>query len=185
MALNDFANMHSKDILAKLNMCQAPFNPFEIAELMGVKVIKTLDWNKVRVIKDGHIFYREDGTPIIWINPLRPENRQKFTLAHELGHLVYDVLPSLARGEKAPKQYYRNNNAGISETRANRFAANLLMPIFAIKEAVDDIRKKDENATTDDYIDGLASIFEVSKQAVIVRLKALSVISPDYTYTYF
>lgn len=181
--LNDFANMRSKDILAKLNMFQAPFNPFEIAELMGVKVIKTIDWSRIKYIKDGHIFLK-DGLPVIWINPLRPENRQKFTLAHELGHLVYDVLPNLDKGQERFQQYYRNNNGGRRETRANQFAANLLMPVFAIKQTVDEIHSKDKNTTTDEYIDGLTSVFEVSKQAMIVRLKSLGVISQDYIYKY-
>ena len=187
MALSDFANMHSKDILAKLNITQAPFDPFEIASLMGVKVLKTLDWEKVRDIKDGHI-YLEKGEPIIWINPLRPENRQKFTLAHELGHLVYDILPNIEKYKDSTngdfKEHYRNGNKGPQETRANRFAANLLMPIFAIGKGVDDIHKSAEKPTTDKYIDGLASIFEVSRQARIVRLKALGVISQDYIYPY-
>lgn len=188
MEITDFANMRSKDILKKLEYTTAPFDPFEIANKMGVKVDTTLDWEKVEKIKDGQILV-SNGEPIIWINPLRPENRKKFTLAHELGHLVYDVLPNFEKNADTQNnnliKHYRNDNQGPIETRANSFAAGLLMPIFAINDAVKEISKKDPEAKTDDYINGLASIFEVSKQAVIIRLKSLGVIPQDYNYKYF
>jgi len=184
MPLNDFANMRSKDVLKTLKLETPPFDPFEIASLMGVKVDTSLDWEKIRDIKDGHIYIKDDK-PVIWINPLRPKNRQKFTLAHELGHLVYDVLPNMDTCDKLPSlQHYRNDNCGAKETRANKFAAGLLMPIFAIKDIVYDISDKKPKATLDDYIDAATSIFEVSRQAVIVRFKSLGIAPDDYTYGY-
>lgn len=188
MVISDFANMRSKEILAKLNYTVAPFDPFEIAKRMGVRVVMDLDWQKIRDIKDGQISI-QDGEPIIWINPLRPENRRKFTLAHELGHLVYDVLPNIEKyqdpNNNSFKEHYRNENTSPKETRANKFAGGLLMPIFAIHEAVDKIHNEDAGADKDKYIDGLASIFEVSRQAMIVRLKSLGIIPQDYEYKYF
>lgn len=188
MKLTDFANMRSKDILTKLEINQPPFNPFEIASKMGIKVNNDLDWDKISTVKDGTIYPNyEKNTIEIWINPLRPEKRQNFTLAHELGHLVYDILPDYDNfmNKNNDKTYYRNENYGTHETLANNFAAGLLMPIFALKKAISDIQKQSsKKVTLKQYIDGLASMFEVSRDAMVVRLKSLGVISQDYTYPY-
>ncbi|MCZ6102903.1 ImmA/IrrE family metallo-endopeptidase [Campylobacter ureolyticus] len=178
-----FKNTRSKEILKTLGFTNPPFNPFEVAQAMGIKVDTSLDWDKVRNIKDGLLYEDKDGL-VIWINPLMPKNRQNFTLAHELGHLVYDVLPNIDKDKTLNSFYYRNNNSGPEETRANNFAAALLMPIFAIANTLISIKEKDNNTTTDEFIDGLASIFEVSREAMIIRLKKLNVLNENYVYSY-
>lgn len=182
-----FSGMCSKDILKTLNKETPPFNPFDIANEMGVKVDTSLNWENIRTIKDGKI-YLENDEIVIWINPLMPQSRQNFTLAHELGHLVYDVLPNIEKFKDKDnldyKTFYRNGDKNAIETRANKFAGALLMPVDIIHSTVKEIQAKDPDATTDQYIDGLASIFEASKEAIIVRLKTLKVLRQDYYYPY-
>ena len=80
---------------------------------------------------------RTDWSPAgytIIVNSGHHPNRQRFTMAHELGHYIYhrdllnlgvgDTLAYRAEGSDTP-----NDRIGpTQETEANRFAANLLMP---------------------------------------------------------
>jgi len=56
-------------------------------------------------------FWPDSGSPIIFVNASMPGDRLRFSLAHELGHLVMHATPT-----------------GEVEAEANRFAAELLMP---------------------------------------------------------
>lgn len=131
MELLKWSGMSAKNILQILNLTEPPFDPFRIAELMGVKVKTDLDLEKIS--NDGMIYLNEKGKPEIWINPIQPPRRQVFTLSHELGHLVYRVLPNIDRFkdpiEDNYSTLYRNGTRGAQETLANKFAANLLMPV--------------------------------------------------------
>jgi len=55
--------------------------------------------------------------PVVLLNAGTPGDRQRFTLAHELGHMVMNPVPH-------PEQ----------EKQANRFAAELLMPAQQIRD---------------------------------------------------
>jgi Zn-dependent peptidase ImmA (M78 family) len=55
--------------------------------------------------------------PVVLLNAGTPADRQRFTLAHELGHMVMHLVPH-------PEQ----------EKQANRFAAELLMPQRQIRD---------------------------------------------------
>ncbi|WP_171824253.1 ImmA/IrrE family metallo-endopeptidase [Campylobacter jejuni] len=79
------------EILDLLEMKEPPFNPFEIAQKLGINVVKDLDLDKIDT--EGQISIDVKGKPVIWINPFKNENRQRFTLAHELGYLTNDILP--------------------------------------------------------------------------------------------
>ena len=97
---------------------------------------------------------------IIRINKNHPPLRQRFSLAHELGHICLDhdlVLAERIEGEEVKNEL---------EKEADEFAAELLMPI--------DIFKKAFKANTD--LETLAEVFEVSTTAVSVRLLKLHLI---------
>ena len=187
MKLLKWANVPAKDILKELNLTEPPFDPFEIARLMDVSVKNNLDLDKIS--SDGMIYLNDNGEPEIWINPMQPPKRQIFTLAHELGHLVYHVLPNIDKFQDPIEDnystLYRNGTRNSQETLANRFAANLLMPVFSMSEVIDDFFEKaggKQNLTRKNVIDMLVGRFSVSKDAIIVRLKQLGAIPQDYDY---
>jgi Zn-dependent peptidase ImmA (M78 family) len=72
----------------------------------------------------------------ILVNAAEPETRQRFTIAHELGHWVCQRL----EGHSAPV-YCRADEIGLDpevkalEREANLFAAELLMPEGAVRAA--------------------------------------------------
>lgn len=86
--------------------------------------------------------------------------RDRFTVAHELGHyFLHYLFPRLA----GPKSYGRGDR-GRGETEANVFASCLLMPKEQFKEAW-------ERCEHDPW--RLANEFEVSPSAASVRAQVL------------
>ncbi|PMC64562.1 hypothetical protein CJ203_04380 [Corynebacterium tuscaniense] len=75
----------------------------------------------------GFIIKEEDTDPRIYINAAEPLHRQRFTLAHEIGHLV--ERQSVAGDQDYSFTDYRSN-AGydLHEFFADEFAGELLMP---------------------------------------------------------
>ncbi len=119
----------------------------------------------------GATLYK-DSEYSIFVNNSKPENRQHFTLGHELGHyfLHQDILHE-GDGLIEDKELdgnailYRLDDTAYTriETEANHFAAALLMPSNLVREAWE--------ATTS--IEKCAKIFQVSTIAMNIRLTEL------------
>ncbi len=77
---------------------------------------------KIEKLKDSDLAFR------ISISPLQPETRQRFSIAHEIGHLFihmgYMIDDDLWN---SPGTYYRKQSGEV-EYHANEFAAAFLMP---------------------------------------------------------
>ncbi len=105
----------------------------------------------------------------ITVNAQHPETRQRFTIAHELGHymlhrhLVGDgVDDDKAYRSTAGGKYHNTNIGPQQETEANQFAAGLLMPKSLIERA--------KSATGFMNAAELARLFNVSEHAMSIRL---------------
>jgi Zn-dependent peptidase ImmA (M78 family) len=138
----------------------------KIAAMLGVAiVVETLDRNV-----SGLLFRRGDNRAI-GVNSAHPMVRQRFTIAHELGHL------RLHPGKELILDHVRLNlrddtsslGTDSEEREANAFAAELLMPRA---EVVGGVRRVlDRGGTTDArFIADLAGLFDVSEQAMEFRL---------------
>jgi Zn-dependent peptidase ImmA (M78 family) len=179
---NSLIGITPAELLQKLDLITPPYNPFSIAKKLGLEVSQDLDFDNIN--ESGSIARKGDKISI-WINPLDPEARQRFTLAHELGHYINDFLSSNDSKKivDTPDTLYRNGNSNSCETKANRFAAQLLMPkadIFTkARELISSSPKKSMPGT--EFVEKMAEIFEVSKPAMLVRLKTLGIINQDFT----
>lgn len=105
---------------------------------------------------------------LISVNAADPLTRQRFTLAHEIGHymlhrnLIGDGLDDDRAYRSAQIGKYHNTFIGpAEETEANKFAANLLMP----KKMVDAEWAKDKTT-----LSSMAALFQVSEHAMAIRL---------------
>ncbi|RDU60418.1 ImmA/IrrE family metallo-endopeptidase [Helicobacter marmotae] len=176
-------NKSPYEILEMLEMNEPPFNPFDIARKLNLNVERTLDYGKLDT--EGQISVDEKNEPEIWINPIKSEVRQRFTLAHEIGHLANDVLPQIDNPiiDKY-ETLYRSNAYGGIETKANKFAAQLLMPLQPLENFIEEKRQEDTNLTAKEAIILIAAKFEVSKQAAFHRLQNLGLIASDYKYPF-
>ncbi len=104
----------------------------------------------------------ENGRWIITVNSLHHPNRQRFTIAHELGHFM---LHTATKSNFEDQAFFRGNSVSENgEKEANRYAADLLMP----KDSFDNFVKNSSN-----NVGEIAQHFQVSSLAVRYRAKDL------------
>jgi Zn-dependent peptidase ImmA (M78 family) len=94
--------------------------------------------------------------------------RQRFTLAHEVGHLVAGDAQDL----KIDEDIF-GRQASSEEKRANAFDAAFLIPRAALREAIAD-RPLDEDLVSD-----LLGRFRVSLDALAYRLQNVGLVRPE------
>lgn len=160
----------ANELLARLGRISAPVPIREIAIAEGCVVRSSMlaaDLSGMAFIKDGqkHIIY----------NAAHHTNRQRFTIAHELGHHVMDEAV-LRRSVHVDRGVLRRDNlasAGIDkmEIAANAFAATILMPDSLVREACSDSIDLEDDAT----VARLAKAFGVSPAAFTNRVLNLSI----------
>ena len=115
----------------------------------------------------------KDGTAIIGINALHHPNRQRFTMAHECGHLVLhrDQVTREVHVDKAFPMLMRDAVSAASvdpmEIEANLFAAELLMPEFLL---AGELGGAAFDIDDDAAVTALARRFRVSLSAMQFRL---------------
>lgn len=100
---------------------------------------------------------------LIRVNKLHSKNRQRFTIAHELGHFVYHKDDEQ---EFVDTTFFRGLTADNLEHTANRFASDLLMPEDEVRKMIDK-----ENVRN---VAELAGLFGVSSSAMLYRVKELN-----------
>ncbi|WP_406013449.1 XRE family transcriptional regulator [Streptomyces sp. NBC_00984] len=110
--------------------------------------------------------WQAEGFRLIMIGRTKVPTRQRFTLAHELGHiLAADAQDLVAETHLSP-----GHQKDMTEIRANVFAANLLMARGEITAAVRD------RGLTDEELRSLVVRFKVSPSALAARLSQLGFI---------
>jgi Zn-dependent peptidase ImmA (M78 family) len=122
----------------------------ELARIFNASIVFTDG-----IDSSGGIVQNPDNSWTIFINGNEPEYRIRFTIAHEIGHIVIWNL------EKNNGFTSRRNS--FHERLADAFAAELLMP----KNEVYDALK--EKLTLQE----ICEFFQVSKTCALLRLKEL------------
>ena len=124
-----------------------------------------------RDIQDYALLRVRGGTMMIDASLLEDESqygRLRFTEAHELAH--YLIHKQIFSGTGVAAALYSNDtDDDATEWQANYLAHAILMPNGQIKRCFYALRS--EYVQTKDLIKKMASIFEVSKQAMEIRLK--------------
>lgn len=105
---------------------------------------------------DGITLITDSGQPIIFINDSMPNDRKRFTIAHELGHLVMHIP-------------FSSFLIGDEESEANLFASEFLMPQFECRAELKNL--KFSNLTF------LKSYWLVSKAAILYKAKQIGAIT--------
>ncbi|ACU76138.1 protein of unknown function DUF955 [Catenulispora acidiphila DSM 44928] len=145
--------------------------PVRIEELVAGCGILIHPWDFEDV--DGLMVNLESG-PVVWVNKTQAQTRQRFTLAHELGHKLLQHFDRfhLEFGNEL-SQHATGSHPEFdwrAERAANDFAANLLMPAVMVREAF----AQNEDAQT------LAALFKVSPAAMGFRLVNLRLTEPAF-----
>ena len=159
------AKKAARDLLAKAKVKAAPV-PVDKLAVHAKAVVRPRKMSDE--LGSGSVQWQPDGTAIIGVNASHVASRQRFTIAHELGHVA---LHGDADYHFDQKIRYRNDVSSRAideaEIEANQFAAELLMPEAFLKQDVDGLELDDT------AIEDLARKYQVSVQAMTIRLTVL------------
>ena len=130
-----------------------------LADLLEERGIKVLEIEMSDIDGLAACVHEENGNDVLVVvfNSSDFGERQRFTLAHELGHMVLQLRPKINE-EKA----------------AHRFASAFLMPAETLRARIGTHRK---NVSLGELLD-LKLIFGVSIQALTYRCKDLGIFDP-------
>jgi Zn-dependent peptidase ImmA (M78 family) len=156
-------------VLRDFNLFSAAVDVKAVAERLDANVI----FDDLEDDVSGFLL-REKGVSTIAVNRQHHPNRQRFTLAHECGHLFLHA----SKGDRLwldKTLFFRDGTSStgdqFAEIEANQFAAGLLMPEELVNKSLGGHR-----LITDSDIVRLALRFEVSERAMTVRLISLGLI---------
>lgn len=157
-------------LLREHGVVSPPVDVEGVARALGISV------NYERLDNDvSGLMLVENSVAKIAVNESHHRNRQRFTLAHEIGHVLLHAKDDRVFVDR---RFFRNEWSSTGELReeieANAFAAALLMPKSFIKKHLNA-----EGGITDIDVFRLATQFEVSEQAMTLRLVKLNYIEPD------
>lgn len=161
----------ARELLA--DQTQPPVDLARVAKKLDAEV------RKLAIADDiSGVLYRDGNRRIVVVNAGHSAMRQRFTIAHELGHLA------LHRGDKVHVDHgFRINlrdgrsasAENVEEVEANAFAADLLMPAEWIWRDLDGTAI---DPGDDGQIALLAAHYGVSQQALLIRLASVAHITP-------
>jgi Zn-dependent peptidase ImmA (M78 family) len=162
----------ARRILSEHDLVRAPVPVERLAKKLGARLsYQPFSENDDDV---SGLLYRDGSRTIIGINSTHAPTRQRFTIAHELGHLL--LHPGKPMILDRARVNLRNSVSSMAsdtqEIEANQFAAALLMPRdFLLSEL-----KQMPAKRADTLIEGLAKKFNVSREAMRHRLVNLGIL---------
>lgn len=154
-AANDFRNY------IKISNKQPISDLINILENLGIIIIQIKNPDNRFDDFDGLSEIVNNIPVIVLLDGIKDGARQRFTIAHELGHLVLNI----------------NNDELDEEKICNRFASALLMP----KEAIINEFGYSRGNINFFELTAFKNEFKVSYAAIVYRLKDLNIIS-EYLY---
>ena len=156
-------NSLAEDVLSAYNISVPIGNIDEIVEKLGGTIQKEAFFSDGAVEKEGN------GFKII-VSPFQDEKRERFTIAHELGHLFLHMgyRTNNELWEKQENNIYHRIGNSEKEYQANEFAAAFLMPAT---EYLAVLNKVSEGNMVD--TSKIAEYFNVSIEAAANRGKFL------------
>jgi Zn-dependent peptidase ImmA (M78 family) len=149
----------AEDLLIDLGITEP--NELEI-EVIAQHCKATVTYKPLRGCA-ARIMGNEDRAIITIDSESRPE-RQRFSAAHELGHWMFD-RGKISLFSCEENTFIREWSKSNPETRANRYASDLLLPVPMFKPRAATCRTIDFNA-----VKGLSKIFTTSLTATAIRM---------------
>lgn len=164
---------YAAGLLAESGVSTVPVPVEQIAVSKGIQIVKSAaGWS------ESGFLLRDNGRVIIGINARNSPKRQRFTIAHELGHwLMHDGKPLIVDQSVMinKRDDVSSQATDAQEIQANQFAADLLMP----KESIMSELRRQMNpgiGSREEIITLLARTFDVSNDAMNWRLINLGVL---------
>jgi len=174
------SEIEAQKLLDVVGITSPPIPLERIAEHLGLELVPSnFDEDEVCgiLVVDEAV---DNAVGIIGYNRAHHSNRQRFSIAHEIGHFVLHVKNKSVEGrqnlfiDKAKNftaAFFRDAESSTGENawevEANAFAASLLMPQTMLEKA---IGNDTVSVVDDDYIQQLAKLFSVSSITMQYRL---------------
>jgi Zn-dependent peptidase ImmA (M78 family) len=168
----------AKKILQESHCYKAPIEVNKVVEYLNINLKEHNFGDDISGV------YLNDGKQaVIGFNSKNVEKRQRFTIAHELGHYILEherdgvfidnpskYLTILFRDKESSTGEY------LQEREANAFAAALLMPMDLIDEVIKEYYNPSFFPDEEDLniVEKLCERFNVSQQAMSFRLSNLN-----------
>ena len=155
------AEQAAQSLRAAWNLGNDPIpNLVELIEERFIKILvvaseDTIDGLAANVCRVG-----KEPVRIIVIRQSAPGERQRFSLAHELGHMVMEVES--------------NGNEKLNEKAAHRFAGAFLMPAETLRANIG----KHRNSIGWSELFALKQLFGASVQAITFRCRDIGIFPP-------
>lgn len=159
-------------VLKDLGASELPVHAEQIARRLGAQITYESFEGEI-----SGMLYRDRGTAVIGVNSRHAPTRQRFTVAHEIGHLLIHKGQPLFI-DRFVRVNWRNGESSPEEVQANAFAAGLLMPRALVREAVGHALSRRRDVTPQEIVGTLARRFEVSAAAMQYRLINLEILNP-------
>jgi Zn-dependent peptidase ImmA (M78 family) len=166
--------VRAQKLLDDLKIITAPIPVEKIPKMLGAQ----LRYSPLDDELSGMAFVK-DGTPIIGVNALHHPNRQRFTIAHEIGHLCLhrEHITNTVHVDKGfPVSVLKRDATSAAgterlEIEANQFAAALLMPRKILDQVLAETRVDIDDEVA---LENCAKKFKVSKATLEFRIRNLS-----------
>lgn len=162
-------------LLVKHGITKPPVNVEALARAEGLLVVR----QRFEDADVSGILVRDTDRHVIGVNSAHPQVRQRFTVAHEVGHRA--LHPGRELIVDVPVRYNLRDKTSsmasdLEEIEANSFAAALLMPEQMIRNHINQLPASKRHGP-DATADALATIFKVSTSAMNFRLINLGLTS--------
>ena len=140
--------------LSRPKQFELGWKPIEnICNLLESNGVSLFFWNCPYEEFDGVSLISDRGNHLVVVNKNMSNDRIRYSLAHELGHIImhqsYDIFVPESRDK---------------EDEANRFAAELLMPADGIKHSLDGLKLKDAKTLKQYWLTSMYSILLRAKK---------------------
>lgn len=154
------------DVLRRAGISAAPVNVHTIAAIIGASVQPEFADDEI----SGGL-HRTTAGPIIGVNAAHHPNRQRFTIAHEIGHAILHLEEDRFVDRVYRRDHRSREAVDPVEIEANKFAAALLMPEDFLRRDI----TQQALPLRSETVEQLARQYQVSQQAMTLRLDNLGV----------
>lgn len=166
------ADIMTKSIQLRTQLGEDANSPIDIFTLAQNVEHLTIVYYPMGENLSGVCLKGASGSNVIAMNSLMTVGRQRFSLAHEFYHLYFDnnmtaiCAKKIGVGQKTEKE-------------ADLFASYFLMPAASLKTRAETLRTKSKNNLSIQDVVRLGQYFQVSHQAVVIRLKQDRLLNTD------
>jgi Zn-dependent peptidase ImmA (M78 family) len=169
------AEARALDLLREVGITEPPVDVKRVATHLGAKLEKESFEGGV----SGLLVRKEGRAPVICVNKSHGPQRQRFSIAHEIGHLIFHPGSPVLVDDQTVRANWRDETSSRATNReeieANAFAAALLMPTqFVVRQ----LRQYMAKPFSEHDLASVADQFQVSAEAMRYRLVNLGMLMP-------